>query len=534
MSSGATSPRGQGVTLRGRTARGIGAVALLILCSAPVFLLGMRELEAQWMTPAYSHGPAMLAMAFWLALRSLAAGPATPDAPAVVRWPGIVLIAVGLLLGALGTRGGIPDVSAYGLMIWIAGLVAFGVGWASARGLQMPLLLLALSVPLPQFLHWQATSALQSLASDLSVPIIRAFGIPVRLEGHIIDLGDYQLEVAQACSGLQYLFPVAGFAVLFAALSRQPAWQRIALVAFSVPLAIVMNALRIAITALLVDRAGIEAAEGFLHAFEGWAIMLACLLGLLLFMVALRALTPASARRGPLLDLRLPHLGDAATGALAATTPSQPLALAAAGALVSALTFSALAPERSMPPRLNFYQFARQIEGWQGVPRGIAPEMDALLRADDYLDLTFYANDAAAPVQMFSVFYVRQTAGSAIHSPELCLPVNGWEVLEIGRRQLDMSAAGFGSFEAVRVIVTRNGEKQLVYYWFEQRGKREISELRTKLGILLDGLRTGRSDGALVRYVTPITGKDGLAAAEERVQSFMRASLPELPGFVPM
>jgi EpsI family protein len=96
-----------------------------------------------------------------------------------------------------------------------------------------------------------------------------------------------------------------------------------------------------------------------------------------------------------------------------------------------------------------------------------------------------------------------------------------------------MTAAGYGSFEVNRAVIQKGLSKQLVYYWFEQRGKRLTNDFAAKASVLIDGLTMGRTDGALVRYVTPIIGS-AEAEADARLQGFIAQSLERLPQFVPL
>ena len=159
---------------------------------------------------------------------------------------------------------------------------------------------LVFMLPLPQFLYWQVSTALQVVSSEVGVALVRAIGVPVFLEGNIIDLGVYKLQVAEACSGLRYLFPIMSFTYVFAVLYRGPVWHRLVLLLAAVPLAVLMNSLRIGAIGILVDRFGIGQAEGFLHVFEGWVIFLACI-AILFLMAKVDAAAlgrPPAARRG--------------------------------------------------------------------------------------------------------------------------------------------------------------------------------------------------------------------------------------------
>ena len=112
--------------------------------------------------------------------------------------------------------------------------------------------------------------------------VIRLFDISVYLEGNVIDLGVYQLQVVEACSGLRYLFPLMSFGFLISYIYRGPVWQKVVIFLSTIPITVVMNSFRIGVIGVTVEHFGIAAAEGFLHDFEGWIVFMACL-GFLLF-----------------------------------------------------------------------------------------------------------------------------------------------------------------------------------------------------------------------------------------------------------
>ncbi len=144
-----------------------------------------------------------------------------------------------------------------------------------------------------------ALDKLQHVSSRIGTAIISALGIPVYLDGNIIDLGTYKLQVAEACSGLNYLFPLLSFGFLVAVIYRGPIWHKVVLFLSAVPITIAMNCLRIAMVGVLVDRYGTEQAEGFLHLFEGWVIFVACLGLLLLEALLLQRLSTIRSRSVP-------------------------------------------------------------------------------------------------------------------------------------------------------------------------------------------------------------------------------------------
>ena len=168
---------------------------------------------------------------------------------------------------------------------------------------------LVFMLPLPQFLYWKINTALQFLSSEIGVAFVRVMDVPVFLDGNVIDLGVYKLMVAEACSGLRYLFPIMSFSYVFAVLYTGARWHKIVLLLSAVPIAVLMNALRIGVIGVLVDRYGIGQAEGFLHFFEGWIIFLSCIAILFLMVqgdaAALRR--PPADRRGDRPRLHRPR-----------------------------------------------------------------------------------------------------------------------------------------------------------------------------------------------------------------------------------
>ena len=117
---------------------------------------------------------------------------------------------------------------------------------------------------------------------------IRAMQVPVFLEGNVIDLGQYKLQVVEACSGLRYLYPLLSLGFLAAYLFQAPLWKRAVVFFSTIPITIVMNSFRIGMVGVMVDNFGPQSADGLLHFFEGWIIFIACagLLALEIFVLA--------------------------------------------------------------------------------------------------------------------------------------------------------------------------------------------------------------------------------------------------------
>jgi len=476
-------------------------------------------------------------LSFWLFLRELKAVPPVPEPPGD-RWPGVAVVMAALGLALLGNLARLDNLIFYALILWLGGLVLIGFGWARGRLFWPSVLHLVFMLPLPQVLYWEVTTALQLVSSQVGVALVRLGGVPVYLDGNVIDLGVYRLQVAEACSGLRYLFPIMSFTYVFAVLYRGPLPVKAALLLAAVPLAVLMNAVRIGAIGLLVDRRGIGAAEGFLHAFEGWVVFLGCL-GLLLGLAKLLQRLVGDRRRlGEALALDFSGLG-AQAARIRAVAPSP--ALVATAVLTAGLAAAfLLTPARDadrVPPREPFALLPSSLGGWEGSPVALEAGIVRGLAADDQFAALYRRPGAAAGVDLFLSWYADQTEDRAIHSPSVCLPGAGWEVAAISPRTLALPDGAGGRREVTlnRAVIQRGLDRQLVYYWFAGRGRQLTGDVSAKLVMFADSLARGRSDGGLVRLVTRIVPGEpaSLDAADARLQEVLAGLLGPLPRFIP-
>lgn len=151
----------------------------------------------------------------------------------------------------------------------------------------------------------------------------------------------------------------------------------------------------------------------------------------------------------------------------------------------------------------------------------------AVLRVDDYITRTY--SRGADAVELYVGYYATQRQGSTMHSPLNCLPGAGWESVSKRHEQV---AVGTGStIELNRYIVQKGLDKRLVLYWYQSHGRSVASEYWSRAYLVLDSLRTHRSDGAIVRVVTgPIEDE---ARAEQAATSFVQTMTPALLHTVP-
>ncbi|MBY0468980.1 MAG: VPLPA-CTERM-specific exosortase XrtD [Burkholderiaceae bacterium] len=447
-------------------------------------------------------------------------------------WTGLLLVGAGLLLGLVGEFSAIRLFGQYGFIIALVGLSVGFIGWRGTRMIAGPLGILLFMIPLPQFALRELSQQLQLVSSGLGVGLIRLFGISVFLEGNVIDLGSYKLQVVEACSGLRYLFPLMVLGFLAAYFFQGAMWKRMLIVVSTIPMTIVINSLRIGLIGVTVEHWGPAMAEGVLHDFEGWFMFMVCML-LLIGEMALLARVggrPQSLRAVFGLDMPEP---------VAAGTPVRyhrfPTPMLAGGLVLLSVWLIALwSPERAQiqPQRTPFSQFPMHLQDdWVGQPDQLDRDVLATLAVDDYL-LVNYVRDGEPLVNLYSAYYATQSSGVSSHSPRTCIPGGGWKIEQIADTVLTLDG-GAGSMTVNRAVIHKGEQRQLVYYWFDQRGRVLTNEFVVKWYILRDAILHNRSDGALMRLVTPVAPTEDIARADRRLTGFLSTIAPRMREHVP-
>ncbi len=514
--------------------RGMFWFLVATLGAAVFFYDGLEDLLTAWTRPEYSHGPLIPILSGLLFLRQLKGYPPDPG-PKRQRWVGVVLILGSITLGALGKLAHISDIVTYATIVWIGGIILVSFGWETGRHFWPPILHLVYMLPLPEALYYKMTIWLQLVSSELGVWFLRLLSVPVFLDGNIIDLGITKLHVAEACSGLRYLFPILSFSYIFAVLYKGPMWHKAVLLISAAPITVLMNSVRIAVAGIIVQYWGLDWLEGFTHFFEGWVIFLICIL--ILFTLARIMLLFQSTRMGLAEALDLETEGVIEQFRRIRLVRASSAMIASAVIMVLASVVWTALPERELrtTDRDSFALFPRQIGEWRqdGAPRRLGPAVAETLGADDYHSIMLMKQGAGAPVEFFSAWYETQTDGNYVHSPEVCLPGSGWEIAWLERRDMADLLGVDGKFMANRAIIQKGTERMMVYYWFEQRGRKLAWDIATKYWLMIDGIRTGRTDGAIVRLTTTISADESDAEAEARLTEVMGEVLEPLPRFIP-
>jgi EpsI family protein len=183
----------------------------------------------------------------------------------------------------------------------------------------------------------------------------------------------------------------------------------------------------------------------------------------------------------------------------------------------------ATARRDDLAPAAHLNRFPLVLGEWRGTPlREFDADTLRVLGTDEYVSRTYVA-PGRQPVGLYVGYYRAQRQGDAIHSPLNCLPGTGWQVVDRGG--LAVPVAG-GTVDATSLHVMKDGDRELVVYWYEGRGRSIASEYVNKLWLLADALRFNRTDGALVRVLTPLAPSE--PRARHTVAAFVREAYPAI------
>jgi exosortase D (VPLPA-CTERM-specific) len=499
-------------------------VALLLLI-AWLYASILARLFLQWVgphhDPNFEHGifvPLFALFVLWQDRKKLTAISSSPS------WAGLPLVMLSLFVLVLGVLGAELFFSRVSLLILLAGLIILFQGWTFFHAVLFPWAFLILMVPIPTLIMQHVTFPLQLLASRLATWLLELVGVPVLQLGNTIVLAKMPLEVAQACSGIRSLLTLVTLAIIYGYLMETRNWVRVALACSAVPIAVVANSFRIFGTGLLVQYWDPDKAEGFYHAFSGWLIFVVALI----MLFAVHRVISLIWKSRPEAARSLGHLAEQPGSEIRIKAGAARFWIVAAIMLATAIGLQAREeiivkcdPPSSLP---------LQIDGWTGTDILIDQQTLDILGPGKFL-LRDYRNASQPLINLYIAYFPTQKAGDTIHSPENCLPGAGW--VPTSRERVRITRPDGSSFPVNRYVVSKLGERQLVLYWFQAHGRVVSSEWWAKYYLIYDSIRMNRSDGGMVRLMTPMLDGESPEAAQARVMKLGSQLLPLLDRCIP-
>ncbi|WP_312435589.1 exosortase B [Janthinobacterium sp.] len=231
-----------------------------------------------WNRDDTAHGPMILALSLWLMYRkrSEMLAVARDNTSSPVAW---LLLAFGLLLFIVGRSQQILALEFSSLITVMAAILLLKLGFASLRVYWFPFFFLLFMIPLPSSLVALLTMPMKMAVSYVSEHLLFWAGYPIARSGVILQIGQYQLLVADACAGLQTLLALESLGLLYLNVVRHTSTIRnIGLALLIVPISFTANVLRVIALTLITYYWGDAAGQGFLHGFAGMVLFISALI----------------------------------------------------------------------------------------------------------------------------------------------------------------------------------------------------------------------------------------------------------------
>ena len=478
----------------------------------------------------YGHGMMVVGILLYLLFRNR---DILMSVPISANWIGILVSLAALLLFSMGELSGIAPIQMYS--IWLFAVAAtFSIGgWSLFRKLVVPLGIIFLLIPLPNVLGPMLTSQLQLISSKLGVWVIRLFGGVVFLEGNVIDMGGVKLLVAEACAGLRYLFPLMSIGAIAGYLMRAPVWMRWAIFLATIPVTIFMNSFRIGVTGLLTEAYGTSHTEGFLHFFEGWVVFVASLIILVAFAWLLTKMLPDSPTFAKVFSFD--HVFDTKDGVSFEKDQnwqSNSAVKIMLGSLIIAVIASSPFAERedSTVASKPFSSFPEMLGKWRANEKRLPASIVKSAGASDYYNGTFTSPEGKG-INLYVSYYADQKLGPAPHSPELCIPGDGWKITS--NTPLFLKNKKGEAIEVNRLIITKGDHKIVTYYWLKQGKKIFRQQYMARLDLILFAIKENRADAALIRMVSEVGSNEKIEDTDARMQQMATELLDVISDYVP-
>jgi EpsI family protein len=217
-------------------------------------------------------------------------------------------------------------------------------------------------------------------------------------------------------------------------------------------------------------------------------------------------------------------------------TNSLRFGIAAVLMLATAFVLQAHSRSEYFPPRTSLSSLPLQIDGWTGTDSVLDQQTLDILGPGEFLVRDYENASPPQPqpqpwINLYIAYFPTQKAGDTIHSPNHCLPGAGW--VPTSREVVQITRPDGSSFPVNRYVVSKSGDRELVLYWFQAHGRVVASEYWAKYYLVSDSVRMNRSDGGLVRLLSPMLDGESPDAAQARVMKLGSQFLPLLDSYIP-
>lgn len=503
-----------------RAGRGWRPWVALLLGYALLYVPSYADLSrGLWRDDAYAHGPIILAIFAFLMWRGRATLADESLEPAPVA--GFLMLALGLLLYLLGRTQSLALFEVSSHLPVVAGAVLLVRGFEGLRRLAFPILFLLFLVPLPGFVLEALTGPLKQFVSAAVATLLQALGYAVERNGVVLALGEQEMLIADACSGLNSLYSLLAIGLLYAHLTPPRRLARtVLLMAAVVPIAVAANVLRVLALVLVTVHMG-DSAQKFVHDFAGHFAFAAGFL--MLVGVDKVVVMVLGKRKDPVPEASFLRSGTLAShpafGVALLAGIAMAFAAAAAPALKPVPEKVAVDLERMIPVAFGDWRIDPDEE-----PVPASPDVEAnLARLYQQIVARTYVNSRGERMMLTVAHGGDQSDALKAHRQEVCYRAQGFEIRSLAHGSY--STAG-RTIPVTRMLAVRGERSEPVTYWFTMGDRVVLGRLERLKVQLQNGLAGRIPDGMLVR-VSSLSAEPGRAFAAQ--EAFMAAIVAAVP-----
>ena len=214
--------------------------------------------------------------------------------------------------------------------------------------------------------------------------------------------------------------------------------------------------------------------------------------------------------------------------------------------LATAFVLESRGDTDNVPPSQPLHLMPEVFGSWTAQDFPLDDDTLAVLGKGDFLNRVYTTRESIAnpsadgispsrvatpPISLFIGYFATQRTGQTMHSPQHCLPGAGWTF--DSQRYVNLKDVNGKDYRVGEYVIGNGESRQFVIYWYQAHGRSVPNEYLAKLYMVSDAIRTNRTDGALVRVITPILSNEAVDAARERAVHFTQQMAPYLPKFIP-
>jgi EpsI family protein len=431
------------------------------------------------------------------------------------------VLGLGLALLVVGDVGSVAALQQVSILVSLTGIVLLLFGREMLRQVWFPLAYLLFMIPIWEVATEPLQPSFQRFSATLGTEFLRLGGIPVRLDGVLLELPNVTLEVAAECSGVNFLVAILAIGIPQAYILLERAGERAFVIAFAVATALATNALRVAVIGALAYY-GLAGAEihGPGHALQGMSVAVVGFVAVF----GIVQLLAARARRRDLGAGTVPVTSATPWNAGSTRAPSR-VALTICALLIGVAAVQAFRPRHAADLRMALSSFPIQIGSWHAGPAVSAPVVIGESGADDTIS-RIYTAPAGTPVQLYVGYFRYQLQAKELVNERMSELHGASSVIRLPLADGTTRAMNEAFY------ATDRKRRQHILFWYEIDGRPVVSRLQAKAWTIWDSLTSGRTNGAVIVLVSDLPPGELPAGALDATRSFAQLVAATAPQFL--